>query len=374
MPPISVKSSVRWLELARRISLGLIVILAFGWLWLTVGYTAIEPELSSPIKEELRLFFYNQSQHDDPVPGCWYDAGDYLIFASRIGEAAVYLSMAYALTEREDVRADLRQVIDRGVSCLQAMFDWHLKQFRDQDNHGLNIPPRLDELLRPQRAYAYRDGEGKDVALMLSLIERHLDTSPGDVQAVRRQGVSPSEHCCEEGPLVLEVEDLEALEWLALDEPEDNHWSIWGLEFPALAALKSGQTENVAKVLNELEGRFTGSGEPFHYIGGNYDIAGFVALERLYAKQTGDQSFRPLSARLMGYLHGDNAFGVDFTTTTPYHPCSFFRACDLRGTLVNGIDEQGTFDGERGDPWRVAEPQLPGQAIYVLAQVLYNAF
>jgi hypothetical protein len=80
-----------------------------------------------------------------------------------------------------------------------------------------------------------------------------------------------------------------------------------------------------------------------------------------------------VSDLLYSYLHGQNQYSVDFTYyKTPHHPCGAWWAfCGLQETLINGIDEKGTFDLTRNDRWRMTEIQLVGQSRYVLAYVLY---
>lgn len=163
---------------------------------------------------------------------------------------------------------------------------------------------------------------------------------------------------------------LNALETLRGLREGGEQTALWGAQPPAVATLEAGNVEAVAGVLQYVQEQFAETGAPFQYIGGNYDIAGTIVLERLYARKTHDEQFLPLSRRLMGYLEGENAYGFDFTHyPNPYHPCRFFRACALNDVLVNGVDERGAVPPIT-EPWRVEEVQTYGQAIYVLAKVL----
>jgi len=370
------------------IAIGSILLVCIGVLlyWVlffysTQGYRTANRSISfsSDIGSALRVFVLNQSQHNDPVKGCWYDAGDYIVFIQRNTQALVYLSMAYQYAEGEEVKKDLKKVIDQQLGCVEQMIAAGYKQFRDQDVHGVNLPPSWNERVYPQQTYFFRDGEGRDIYAMLSLVYANL----GNEGLSRRmrdtartlENMTVSENCCEEGPLSLREGEYEGLLDLAdiKDVDATSLPDLWGIRFAALLNIEQEEERTIARVLTKVGDRFDSDTKVFDYIGGNYDIAGTIALERLYKKRFGSNEFSDLSSRLYAYLHGENEYAVNFTEYDDvYHPCHFFSACDLSGALINGPDEKG-FDWQRSDVWRNTEVQLPGQAMYVLAMVLYTS-
>lgn len=334
----------------------------------------VQNRFSSDLADALHYFSLTTSVHQDAVAGCWYDSGDYVVFLSRDALAAWYLSIAYRESTDESERNDIRALLQSQLVCLDEMMARGVKQFRDQDSHGVNVPPILHQVFYPQRSYAFREGEGRDVALLLALTYENLDeTSRRDAYtdiAKRLTTTTSSAQCCEEGPVVMSDAWLNALETLRGLRGADEPIALWGAQPPAVATLESGNAVAVAGVLKYVQDQFAETGAPFQYIGGNYDIAGTIVLERMYAREAHDEQFLPLSRRLMGYLEGENAYHIDFTHyPNPYHPCRFFRACVLNDVLVNGVDERVAVPPTM-EPWRVEEVQTYGQAIYVLAKVL----
>ncbi|MEI7512101.1 MAG: hypothetical protein WCK01_01430 [Candidatus Uhrbacteria bacterium] len=192
-------------------------------------------------------------------------------------------------------------------------------------------------------------------------------------KSVRVTSVTKSVHCCEEGPIVLTEKDWQGIQVLS-GNSEYFHPYGWSLDYPSVAALEEGHQDRLKRMLEDVQTKWQNGPDPFAYIGGNYDIAGTIALERWYARVFNDPSFHGLSDSLMAYLHGQNAYRVDFThVSTIYHPCgTWWGFCDLRDTLVNGVDESRIFNTKRADRWRIEEIQLFGQAKYVLARVLYE--
>lgn len=125
----------------------------------------------------------------------------------------------------------------------------------------------------------------------------------------------------------------------------------------------------ISGALDSARTLFKTNGEPFQYLGGNYDLAATIALERLYAQESHDQSFKPFSDKLQNYLSGKNDYNYNFTAAPfIYHPCYFFHVCTLSNTLINGIDHKNSTPN---NSWQTNEVQLVGQAKYILSQVLY---
>lgn len=341
---------------------------------LLVSPYTVKNRFSSDLADALHYFSLTTSVHHDAVTGCWYDSGDYVVFLSRDALAAWYLSMAYRESTDELERNDIQSLLRGQLVCLDEMMARGVKQFRDQKNHGVNLPPMLNQVLYPQNSYMLSEGEGRDTALLLALTYENLgETSRRDAYtdlAQRLTFPTSSAQCCEEGPVVMSTVWLDALETLRGIRETGEQTALWGAQPPAIATLESGNVSAVAGVLEYVEKQFTETGVPFQYIGGNYDIAGTIVLERLYARKTHDERFLSLSRRLMGYLEGENVYRTDFTHyPNPYHPCRFFRACVLSDVLVNGVDDRGIVPPTT-EPWRVEEVQTYGQAIYVLAKVL----
>jgi len=324
----------------------------------------------------LAFFSYNESVHSDPIQGCWYDSGDYIIFAPRDALAAWYLSLAYAESTDTHTRQDLLDVLQSPLACLDQMMQSGYKQFRDQQSHGIQLSPVLHEQEFPQTAYQLGAQEGRDTALLLALTYENLGER--DKASIYRQFAQEhatqtySERCCEEGNLAFSDNRLYALERLnGVNEHE--YEGLWGAQPIAIAALVEQEFAKIAGVLTYVQENFTSSGQPFDYVGGNYDIAGTIVLERLYAKKTGDQQFAPLSKHLYAYLLGYNDYGTDFTNIKPHHACTFFRACDLETALVNGVDDRKVVS-PMDKPWQVTEVQTYGQAIFVLTRVLLSEY
>jgi len=58
----------------------------FGvWSWQKSlsNYRAETTETTTDLQDSLVFFERNTSQHTDAVFGCWYDAGDYLVFSPQ---------------------------------------------------------------------------------------------------------------------------------------------------------------------------------------------------------------------------------------------------------------------------------------------------
>ncbi|MDP3985555.1 MAG: hypothetical protein Q8P82_02210 [bacterium] len=351
-------------------------IIAGFWIWTVRGYGPYAFGLHSSIAPSLRVFFYNQSKHRDPVPGCWYDAGDYVVFLNRNAEALWYLSIAYREARQPAVKADLMLVIDQQLMCVQEMISQNWKQFRDMKSHGPSLPPVLNELFFPQTDYQLRVDEGKDVYLLLGLtmsnIGRKTEAESYFAEARLRTNAMVSEQCCEEGPHANTALEMSALESIA-GWREPPTLQVWDLSFPTVALLESENNAPIRDLLGTVSKEWQENGIPFQYLGGNYDIAGTIALERLYEARTNDAAFASLSDQLMRYLEGKNDKKINFTKIKkPFHPCGFFGWCRLSGTLVNGVDTSGTFQESGYLRWRFTEIQLVGQAKYVLARVLFE--
>lgn len=336
------------------------------------GYLEKNIAFESELAEALKIFEYNQSQHHDPVPGCWYDSGDYLVFLPRNAEAVFYLSLAYAEAKSDEVKSDLKKVIDQQLPCLEAMLKMNYKQFRDQATHGIHLPPLWNETFYLSQDHFFEAGESGDVLRMLALIDENLG-EPEKAEIYKAQAHDKnrtiSANCCEQGPLVLSDEKWQGLQGLANDSP-DIPEDIWGAQFSSLYALDQNQGDKLKGLFGFIQKQWEGGKNPFLYLGGNYDVAGTIALERLYAKKTGDESFKPLSDKLYAYLMGENEFHYRFTQSDYiYHPCYFFQVCHLEDTLINGPNEKNQTTIQK--TWQNAEVQLVGQAEYVLMKVLY---
>lgn len=329
-------------------------------------------------EEALQFFARNTDNHPDPLQGCWYDAGDYLVFTPRTAEALWYLSLAYKASDTPRQKQALLATMSPALDCVVAMDKASYKQFRDARSHASRLPPFLHRFLTPQTVYSYAPGEGRDVAAFLSLTYKNLgDMKASDswkTTALSRTSVTTSKACCEGGPLMLTPEEMQALEWLAGIGPApsyDSH-ALWGAQLTSIAELEIGDSSRLARVFAYVEKTFTDAADDFAYLGGNYDIAGTILAIHLYEQKTGDVSYAPLAVHLQAYLKGQNAAGRDFTHlgSDIYHVCGWYRACDLPETLVNGVDESGSFDLSRHDVWRIAEVQTVGQAIYAASRLL----
>lgn|GEM_PF-3372633 len=340
-------------------------------------------KLTSEIAPALRVFYYNQSHHtSDPVKNCWYDSGDYIVFSFRNLESLYYLSLAYKYSTNSEVKQDLLRTINSQLPCTDKMLSDGWKQFRDQDSHGSNLPPLLHQLFYPQNFYRLQTDEGKELFALRALVAQNLGDSQSmnfyRTKSAQTKLKTTSENCCEEGPLVMSDQDfteLLALNGLAIPEKQLNG-SGWAISFENIRLIQEKKYDKIKKLLLAVQQKWTDQALQFDYIGGNYDIAGTIAIEKLYEKETNDYSFRPLSDSLYDYLHAKNAYHIDFTEyEKTHHPCGqWWATCNLHETLINGIDEELSFDPERRDIWRMTEIQLVGQARYILAMVLYNDY
>lgn len=333
--------------------------------------------LKSAIGPALRVFVYNQSKHPDPVAGCWYDSGDYVIFAQRNALSLYYLSLTYSIAQDSVVRDDLKKVIDQQYTCLSQMMDRGYKQFRDQSSHGTIVAPLLHRFMNSQTSYKFEESEGRDVSLLLYniavLTGRKYEADKWLAIAEKSPLRTKSTACCEEGPLVLDDTEFGALNDFSYHDISHGNMS-WGISLRSILALQNKEYDQIRGTLKSVGKEWDDHAYQFDYIGGNYDIAGTIALERLYSNATGDQSFHTLSKLMYDYLHGNNSYNVDFTDyPAPHHPCGeWWSSCRLKNTLINGIDEKRKFDTNRDDIWRLTEIQLVGQARYILSYVLYN--
>ncbi len=331
------------------------------------------------LEQSLEIFTYNESKHFvDPVPGCWYDSGDYIVFTQRNARTLYYLSLAYAEAKDASAKTSLLRVIDRQLGCFDGLLERNIKQIRDQRSHIAIVPPIVNQIVTPQSVYYFRDGEGRDVYLLRSLIAKNLGDEAGAriwlKEAEKKTDVTMSEKCCEEGPLHLSEKSQKALELLVGLKDTEEYDGGWGIDLSNITLIESGDFFKVRDILEDVRDAWDGEvPRQFDYIGGNYDIAGTIALERLYAKKTGDRQFKRLSDDLFAYLHGVNGYDIHFTEyKTPHHPCGeWWARCSLSETLINGIDESLEFDTSRRDIWRLTEVQLTGQAEYVFALILY---
>lgn len=362
------------------IVLPLLVVIAAGcWLVLSFPYIRFGQPEGNRLDRALDVFAYNESKHfTDPVDGCWYDSGDYIVFTQRNARSLFYLSLAWKEAKTDAARNSLRKVIDRQLNCFDNLLERGIKQIRDQDSHIAIVPPLLNQVMTPQTVYSFAEGEGRDVYAIRSLIAANLLDAEGERywrdRAEAASGATFSSNCCEEGPIHFSDKELSAIEFLAGIAEREDQPGGWGINFSNLALVRVKDSLKIRAILKEVQQYWDG-GVPkqFDYIGGNYDIAGTVALERYYARMTGDQSFKEFSDKLFSYLYGDNIYHTDFTRyPRPHHPCGeWWSHCPLLETLVNGIDESLEFDTSRHDIWRLTEIQLTGQAEYVLALVLY---
>lgn len=356
-----------------------LAISVFGfWSWQKSlsNYRTEALQTKTNLQDSLVFFERNTSQHTDAVSGCWYDAGDYLVFSPRTAEAAWYLSLAYKTTQNKSDKDALLQTLLPAINCVEEMDKMEHKQYRDARSHASRLPPELHMLVTPDSTYSYAPGEGRDIALFLSLIYTNLgNTSQADLwlnKARGRQQITKSEECCEEGPLMISETDMQALEFLAglSTEPAYPSKAIWGGQLPAIAEILKGDPEKVKRVLSFVNDDWTPQAKSFTYIGGNYDIVGTNAMACLFEKRTGDKSFRKIASDLIDYIHGKNPYNQNFTALGDqiYHPCAWYNVCELPNTLVNGVDESGEFDLNRKDVWRISEVQTVGQAVYTLSE------
>lgn len=252
----------------------------------------------------------------------------------------------------------------------------NFKQFGDQESHGINMPPLFHSIFYPRNNYQLQPDEGKDIYLLygfsLNNIGYHEEAKNWLLKAEKTTNKTASDNCCEEGVLAITNENIGAIENiyrnnLSMAKPD------WGISFSNIVFLKSKKYDEIKNYLLDVSELWQKDSSVFNYIGGNYDIAGTVAFEKLYARETDDNSFQALSDSMMNYLQGENNYQVNFLNyKNKYHPCDFFGNCKLKDTLINGIDEVGRFETNRKDVWRLTEVQLVGQAQYVLAVILYN--
>lgn len=355
------------------LAIGISIVFLFS-IW---PYREQDFALRSPIAKELRIFLYNETHHKNDPAYCWYDSGDYVIFAHRNTQALYYLSLAYKASNREDVKEDLRFVIERQLDCLQNMTHENIKQIRDQRNHSVLMPPLFDRWFFPQERYLFQEKEGRDIVILHALILKNIGIEDAEIPSLPTLPTNKtvSENCCEEGPLSLTTEEMSSLE-LLFSQKQKPAQGGWGINFTHLAHLQAESFDYIGSVLATVAEDFSNEPEGFHYIGGNYDIAGTIALEAFYRKKTGDTQFQSLSKNLWEYLHGTNRYGIHFVNTSHiHHPCgTWWGLCTLPQTLVNGVDETEEYNLKRKDIWRLTEAQLVGQAQYILASVLYNGF
>lgn len=334
-------------------------------------------ETESDFEASLLIFDFNESKHHDVVSDCWYDSGDYVIFAHRNALSVYYLALAYDHSHTDEARLAIERVLVPQIRCLQEMAQRNIKQIRDQDSHGVIVPPLLHEIMYPQMVYEFNPNEGSDVAMLMQLTSELLQ----DFEASRfwmvwgsgRTQATRSENCCEEGVVAFDSREYEALERI-FDHDVTQTKSGWGISPRSLLLLQNKEVSAIKEILLTVKREWGISARQFWYLGGNYDIAGTIALERWYARVSGDTSFKSLSDSMYAYIHGTNDIHTNFTEyTSLHHPCGmWWSRCKLHNVLINGVDTSGTFDGTRSDIWRNTEMQLLGQAQYILAQVLYN--
>lgn len=346
------------------------------WVFVAKDFLPWNFNLTSEIGPALRVFYFNQSHTaTDPVPNCWKDSGDNIVFLHRNLESLYTLSLAYKLAKTAPVKADIAQTIRQQLRCTDELLAKNIKQIRDQRSHGVILPPILDDIRSPQVYYKFEQQEGKDAFLLRARISQNLgdkDEAEWLKKANTRNKRTVSAHCCEEGPLQLSDGQFVGLQVLSKTLPENTpQQSHWSVDFGNLARLQNKNTSGLNEMLSIVQNRWSQQDSPFNYLGGNYDIAGTIAIERMYAAQTGDQQYKKLSERLLSYLQGKNELEIDFTQVKPFHSCgTWWSWCQLKQTLVNGKDEQGQFKPTSKKSWRYTEVQLVGQAKYVLALVL----
>lgn len=367
-----------WRGTSISIILGLIIITFTCAIVLFGHYLPWSFNLRSKVAEPLRIFNFNETAHPlDSISSCWYDSGDYVIFAQRNALTSFYLSYAYLLTEDPQVKYDIKKVLTTQLHCLSLMMNSSIKQIRDQDSHGLMVSPIIHSLTYPQTEYHFNEGEGRDVALLLSLIYRNLEDKVQAeywlTEADQRNKKTVSENCCEEGPLSFSDGEFSSLEMLA-NGVKNQTQNTWGLSLTNILLVDNKRFEIIGYLLKDVQYRWDDRAPQFDYLGGNYDIAGMLALEKIYELNTNDFQYRELADKMYNYLHGINAYNIDFTDDRlAYHPCTrWWATCNLKETLMNGVDESGKFDLTRKDVWRNTEIQLYGQSIYLIAYILYN--
>ncbi|MBU1613452.1 hypothetical protein KKC87_03420 [Patescibacteria group bacterium] len=358
-------------------------LVAAVFLFIVWPYQNYNFRLSSKIAPALRVFYFNQSHHlNDPVKNCWYDSGDYIVFAHRNLKSLYYLSLAYSLSKEADTKKDLLQTINSQLVCVDEMIKQDWKQFRDQNSHGMNVPPIINQIYVPPAFYKFKPGEGKDIFALRALVAKNLGDQKGleyfKDKTEKADKKTMSEQCCEEGPLAISDKDLnDILVMLGLAEFKDGDYDGgWGVSYRNIKLIEEKDYGRVVRMLKKLQDNRENLITRFDYIGGNYDLAGTIAIERMYERATGDAQFKSLSDFIYLYLHGKNQYVVDFTNYKKiYHPCGeWWSNCQLTATLINGIDEKRGFDVTRHDIWRLTEVQLSGQSNYVLMEILYNNY
>ncbi|KKQ41010.1 MAG: hypothetical protein US58_C0007G0021 [Candidatus Magasanikbacteria bacterium GW2011_GWA2_37_8] len=352
------------------------ITLAIAFFYSTKPYRINNVQFQSSIGESLKIFIYNESTFSDPVSGCWYDSGDYVVFLHRNVQSFYYLSLAYNYAKTPTVKSDIKLVLDRQKNCIDIMLSKNYKQFGDQKSHGINIPPLFNSIFYSRNNYQFKQNEGKDVYLLYGLSLNNLGYAEKAKewlqQSERRTDKTISENCCEEGVLTITPKNMISIEKIYENDLVQTKPN-WGFSFSNISFLKSKKYNEIKSYLTDVSKLWKENSSIFNYIGGNYDIAGTIAFERLYARDTGDNSFKELSNSMMNYLQGENSYNINFLNyPNKYHPCDFFGNCKLEDTLINGVDETGKFETNRKDVWRLTEVQLIGQAQYVLAEILYN--
>lgn len=349
--------------IAGALTITALIILVAGFIKTKKDYQHAQPD--SEFGKYLTLFRANTSQHNDPAPGCWYDAGDYVVFIPHQIEATLYLTEARKNIQDPEKLTELDEVISTSVTCIDQALAENWKQFRDVRSHGVNLPPWLHKKIYPEEFYKFEEGEGLDAWLLWKEIVNNLENTDGlktatkiDSEIASRTKQTYSSNCCESGPLKLKKEAYLPLTGQNSDE-------IWGYNEQSKYWL-----ENSPSRITALLDHLASEEKPeinFHYWSGNRDIAGTVALERLYSKKTGDTRFLELSNDLLKLLEEDREeFEGSFIDDSKlYHPCRFFNACTTEGILASGLD----FSKPK-EPWRLHEPTLVTQATYILAKSL----
>lgn len=337
------------------------------------GVSRFQYHSSAPNETELdrilRFFDANTSKHhNDPVSSCWYDAGDYIVFLPHQLLATWYLTQAQDVAQTPEVTERLARVIEQSKTCLKSALQQNWKQFRDMSSHGIPLPPWLHERFYPETFYTLNEQEGRDMWMIWKSIleathapQEELDQA--DQEIASRTTTTTTEHCCESGPLSLSPSVVRAFE-SSFSQPTSD---LWGAQPQTLRTLEMNP-QIIKDLLTELQ-KDPHPEERFFYWNGNRDLAGTVALERLYARQTGDQSFRDLSAHFVAFLENkENPWKISFSNDPNlHHPCQQLLLCSYEGFLAAGLD-----DTHPNEPWRMHEPDLVTQSVYTLASVLWN--
>lgn len=354
----------------------LFLLAVFIFVALHIEYIKPDDHGNSEIADLLPIFVFNRSKHlKDPVPSCWYYDGDFTVHIQKNSEALYYLSLAYKEAKGEGIKRDLLNVINQQLLCVEQMLDDGYKQFRDKDNKGYYLPPNLNEYIYPQKNYKLEEGEGLDVYLFLNLVYKNLSLNEKAINILKgtekfNKATEPK-NCCENLSTYNENE-LNAIKGLVgfnyqidTSKPSDFFYSI--------LSFTNGNYTVIKNYLDEVELEFSLDGKPYNYFGGNYDIAQTIVLERLYNKSTGDDTYKPLSNKLMSYLRGNNEYEIDFAHyPNPNHPCGLTKLCSLKTTLISGVDENTKNNPNGNNGQGINETQITGQAKFILAYILLN--